>query len=59
VLAESAEPQGNGAARVPFHRIGVPSAFAERVGSQTWLERQHGLDEAGVLARVEALLEGR
>ncbi len=41
---------------VPFRRIGVPSAFSERVGSQKWLEQQHGLDEAGVLAQVEALL---
>ena len=43
-------------ARVRFRRIGVPSAFSERVGSQKWLEQQHGLDEAGVLAQVEALL---
>ena len=43
-------------ARVPFRRVGVPSAFSARVGSQKWLERQHGLDEAGVLAQVEALL---
>jgi transketolase len=42
--------------RVRFRRIGVPSAFSERVGSQKWLEQQHGLDEPGVLARVEALL---
>ena len=33
-----------------------PEAFAERVGSQKWLEQQHGLDEAGVLAQVESLL---
>jgi transketolase len=46
-------------ASVPFRRIGVPSAFSERVGSQKWLEQQHGLDEAGVLAQVEALLAGR
>ena len=42
---------------VRFRRIGVPSAFSERVGSQKWLEQQYGLDEAGVLAQVEALLE--
>ena len=42
--------------RVRFRRIGVPSAFSERVGSQKWLEQQHGLDEAGVLVQVEALL---
>jgi transketolase len=45
-------------AAVPFKRVGVPSAFSERVGSQKWLEQQHGLDEAGVLAQVEALLAG-
>jgi transketolase C-terminal domain/subunit len=54
-----AEGGGSGGRRVPFRRIGVPSAFSERVGSQRWLEQQHGLDEAGVLARVEALLDGR
>lgn len=53
VLAELPGPS------VPFRRIGVASAFSERVGSQKWLEQQHGLDEAGVLAQVEALLEGR
>jgi transketolase len=42
--------------RVRFRRIGVPSAFSERVGSQKWLEQLHGLDEPGVLAQVEALL---
>lgn len=52
VLAELPGPS------VPFRRIGVPSAFSERVGSQKWLEHQHGLDEAGVLAQVEALLRG-
>ena len=43
-------------ARVRFRRIGVPSAFSERVGSQKWLEQHHRLDEAGVLAQVEKLL---
>ena len=32
------------AGRVPFRRIGVPSAFSERVGSQKWLEQLHGLN---------------
>ncbi len=45
-------------ANVRFRRIGVPSAFSERVGSQKWLEQQHRLDEVGVLAQVEALLAG-
>ena len=50
VLAETPGPG------VLFKRIGVPSAFSERVGSQKWLEQHHGLDEAGVLAQVETLL---
>jgi transketolase len=50
VLAETAGP------RVRFRRVGVPPAFSERVGSQKWLEARHGLDEAGVLAQVDALL---
>ncbi|HET9766280.1 MAG TPA: transketolase C-terminal domain-containing protein [Thermoanaerobaculia bacterium] len=44
--------------RVRFRRIGIPSAFSERVGSQKWLEQLHGLDEAGVLAQVETLFAG-
>lgn len=42
--------------RVPFHRIGVPSAFSPRVGSQQYLEEQNGLDEASILRTCEALL---
>jgi transketolase len=42
--------------KVRFRRVGVPSALSERVGSQQWLERLHGLDEAGVLEQVDALL---
>lgn len=45
-------------ARPPFHRIGVPSAFSPRVGSQQYLEAQNGLDEASILRTVEALLRG-
>jgi transketolase len=55
-VAEVLAELDGGARRVPFRRIGVPSAFSERVGSQKWLEQHHGLDEAGVLARVETLL---
>ena len=41
---------------VRFRRIGVPSAFPDAVGSQDWLERKLGLDEAGVTASALALL---
>lgn len=52
VLAELDGP------RPRFRRLGLPSAFAPAVGSQSWLEAQHGLDEAGVLRAVESLLAG-
>lgn len=50
VLAEMDGP------RVRFRRLGLPSAFAPEVGSQSWLEARHGLDEAGVLRAAESLL---
>jgi transketolase C-terminal domain/subunit len=50
LLAESGIP-------VRFRRVGLASAFSPAVGSQEWLERQHGLDEASVLAAVLELLE--
>lgn len=43
--------------KVPFKRIGLPSAFAPRVGSQSYLEEQHGLTEEPVLRQVERLLQ--
>jgi transketolase len=49
VLAESGLP-------VRFARVGLASAFSPRVGSQDWLERQHGLDEESILARALALI---
>ena len=52
VLAELDGPQ------VRFRRLGLPSAFAPQVGSQAWLEAQHGLDQAGVLRAAQALLAG-
>ena len=45
--------------KVPFQRIGLPSAFAPRVGSQAYLEEQHGLTEEPVLRAVERVLERR
>ncbi|HEX4964411.1 MAG TPA: transketolase C-terminal domain-containing protein [Thermoanaerobaculia bacterium] len=41
---------------VKFKRIGLPSAFSPRVGSQQYLEEQNGLDEAGVLRVVEGVV---
>jgi transketolase len=49
ILAEAGLP-------VKFKRIGLPSAFSPRVGSQQYLEEQNGLDEEGVLRGVEAVL---
>ena len=40
--------------KVKFKRIGLPSAFSPRVGSQQYLEAQNGLDEEGVLRVLEA-----
>lgn len=41
---------------VPFRRIGLPSAFSPRVGSQHYLEEQNGLTEEPILHAVEQLL---
>jgi transketolase len=43
-------------AQIPFKRIGLPSAFSPTVGSQQYLEEQHGLTEEPVLRAVETLL---
>jgi transketolase len=51
VLAEAPGPR-----RTPFRRIGLPSAFSPRVGSQQYLEAQNGLDEASILRSVHKLL---
>ena len=52
VLAEAPGP------KVPFKRIGLPSAFSPHAGSQDYLERLHGLTEEPILDAVERLLEG-
>jgi transketolase len=49
VLAEAGLP-------VKFKRIGIPSAFSPRVGSQQYLDEQNGLDEEGVLRTVVGVL---
>lgn len=50
-LAESGE------LRVPFKRLGLPSAFSSLVGSQEYLRVQNGLSPECILASVEPLLE--
>lgn len=42
--------------KVPFKRIGLPSAFSPHVGSQEYLRAQHGLTEEPILECVESLL---
>lgn len=42
--------------RVRFRRVGLPSAFSPAVGSQAWLERQHGLDEPAITSAALELL---
>jgi len=54
VLAEAPGPR-----HIPFRRIGLPSAFSPRVGSQQYLEAQNGLDEASILRSAEELLQQR
>jgi transketolase len=51
VLAEADGP------RVPFRRIGLPSAFSPHIGSQEYMQGQHGLDEASVTNTLRAFLE--
>ena len=50
VLAESET------ARVPFKRIGLPSAFATHVGSQEYLRARHAISTEEILRSVEPLL---
>jgi transketolase len=50
-LAESGE------LKVPFKRIGLPSAFSSHIGSQEYLRAQCGLSAENLLATLEPLLE--
>jgi len=45
--------------KVPFRRIGLPSAFSPHIGTQEYMQAQHGLDEASVTATLEAFLNER
>ena len=51
VLAESLE------ARVPFKRIGLPSAVSMLVGSQDHLRAEHGLTASAVRSSIQTLLQ--
>ena len=42
--------------KVPFKRLGMPSAFSPHIGSQAYLLRQHGLNDEGVARTVQATL---
>jgi len=50
ILAES--PEG----KVPFKRLGLPSAFATEIGSQDYLRRAYRLSEEAVADSIEQLL---
>jgi hypothetical protein len=51
VLAESDQE-----ARVLFRRIGLPPSFPPYIGSQEYLQAQHGLSVEGILKSVTDLL---
>lgn len=53
VLAESPE------VRVPFRRIGLPSAFSPHIGTQEYMQQQHGLDTESVVQSLLELLQTR
>jgi len=42
--------------KVPFKRLGMPSAFSPHIGSQAYLLKQHGLNDEGVARTVQATL---
>ena len=45
--------------RVPFKRLGIPSRFSPRVGTQEYLLQENRLDPDSITAEVTALLERR
>ncbi len=51
VLAESHE------LRVPFKRLGLPSAFSSHVGSQEYLRAAYGLSEDGIIQSLKPILD--
>jgi transketolase len=51
VLAECDEP------KVPFRRLGLPSAFSGCAGSQEYLRNKHGLSSVGIVESIRELLK--
>jgi transketolase len=51
VLAEADGP------RVPFKRMGLPSAFSPYIGDQEYMQQQHGLDAASLETTLLAFLK--
>lgn len=51
VLAESA------GRRVPFRRIGLPSAFSPHIGTQEYMQAQHGLDAESLTRQLVVFLQ--
>jgi transketolase len=51
VLAESGE------LRVPFKRLGLPSAFCSQVGTQEYLQSVYGLSVEGILHSLKPILD--
>jgi transketolase len=51
VLAEADQK-----AKVPFKRIGLPSFFSPYIGSQEYLQTQHGLSQEGIFKSAVELL---
>lgn len=43
--------------RIPFKRLGLPSAFATHIGGQEYLLTQYGLNEAAVAATVTQVFQ--
>jgi len=40
-----------------FKRLGLPSQFSLHIGSQGYLLKQHGLDDASVVSTIRSMLE--
>ena len=51
VLAEADE------VRVPFRRIGLPPSFSPHIGTQEYMQEQHGLDVDSLVRNLEGFLE--
>jgi transketolase C-terminal domain/subunit len=45
--------------RAPFRRLGIPSHFAPRVGSQEYLLAEHGLSAPQVATTIKRFVTSR